>query len=188
MFTKLAIHVKLFFVSVFTLVFQGTATAKLKGLIALAALSAPVGFIEPIKQWFVQNNGYIQFVLAAIILDHLFGTIVHAWWKRDFSIKENALGLVMKLFVVFAVGILFEGINYIYAKQNILSEYLAIITRLVVFLYPALGACKNCAIMTNGKFPPLAWIRKMTRFNHNLDMREFQKNTEDKNINHQYED
>lgn len=171
----MAHYVKTFLSNIFLLIFKGTVISQLKGLALLSAILAPIGFIEPIRCWFLNNNGYIRFVLFAIALDHIIGTLIHLFWKHDFSIKRNALGLLLKLFAVFAVTVVFEGINFIYAEENILSQYLSITTRLIVFLYPAVGVLKNLSIMTNGKFPSIGMIKKIARFNHSLDLNEFEK-------------
>ncbi len=161
------------------LFFTGSAFEKLYSLFFISAVPSLIAtagslfeFIDPVKNWLIENDVYIKFVCFAIAADHIIGTIVHIWWKHDFSVKKNTVGLIIKLFCVFAVGVLFEGMRYI-STDNIVSEYLSIVTRLTVFLYPTFGALKNIAIMTNGKFPPLGWIEKLTRFNNSIDINEF---------------
>lgn len=158
---------------------KGTAIAKFKSTLILSIVTAlPLGIVETITHWITQNGAYIFFVLVAITFDHLLGSAVHLWVKKDFSFKKNIIGIFTKLALVFAVGVLFEGFQYIYSEKNLITDYLSVITRLMVFLYPAGSAFMNCALLTNGKFPPVGWMQKITKFNQNLDMNEFKRKTD----------
>ncbi len=158
------------------IIHKGTAIAKFKSTLVLSIFTAiPLGIWETITHWITQNGAYIFFVLIAITFDHLLGSAVHLWVKKDFSFKKNIIGVVTKLSLVFAVGVLFEGFQYIYPEKNLITDYLTVITRLMVFLYPAGSAFMNCGVLTGGRFPPFAFIKRRTKFNQNLDLNEFGK-------------
>lgn len=165
------------------IIHKGTAIAKFKSTLILAIVaSAPVGLLETLTHWLSENGAYIFFVLVAITIDHILGSAVHLWLKKDFSFKKNITGVFTKLALVFSVGVLFEGFQFIYAQDNFITDYLSIITRLMVFLYPAGSAFMNCALLTNGKFPPVAFMQKITKFNQNLDLTEFKKKDDENGI------
>lgn len=165
------------------LIHKGSIVAKFKSTLFISLMASPFGFVELFSEWISENGGYLFFVLLAIAIDHLMGSAVHLFIKKDFSIKKNIVGLVLKIFLVFSVGILFEGFQYIYKEDNLMTEYLTLITRLMVFLYPAGSAFMNCAILTNGKFPPIGWINKISKFNETLDVDVInKKNKQDENI------
>lgn len=128
--------------------------------------------LDFIDNWFDQNTAYISFVCLAIVLNHLSGTIVHAFIERDFSLIKNIKGLVLMLFAVTCIGALFEGFGYIYTREAPIVEYLEYVIRTMVFMYPARSAAINISIMTGGKFPPVAWLNNMSRFNTSLDVKE----------------
>jgi hypothetical protein len=153
---------------------SGEILVKGKSNLIIAASISPLAFIlEQISNWSITNGAYILFVFAAIMLDHILGTLIHLFVKRDFTIKKNVVGLVMKLGLVIAVGLLFEGINHIVVGENFIKDYLTIVLRLLVFMYPAGSAFMNSSIITNGKFPPSGFLSKLTKFQENINISEF---------------
>ena len=156
------------------LIQSGETIVKMKSTFLIAASISPLAFIvEQISDWSITNSTYILFVFAAIILDHILGTLIHLFIKRDFTIKKNVIGLVVKVGLVIAVGFLFEGINYITVGENFIKDYLTIVLRLLVFMYPAGSAFVNSSTITNGKFPPSGFMSKLTKFQENINIGEF---------------
>lgn len=102
--------------------------------------------------------------MGAMVVDHLLGTLFHAFWRRDFSAWKNIKGLLLKLTIVVTVGYLFEGLNTLMVEQSILKDYTIMVLRLMVFLYPAMSAFKNSYIMTGKRFPPMALMEKLEKF------------------------
>lgn len=137
------------------------------------------GLIKEMMDWYFGNLSYITIVGFAIIIDHGLGTIKHISIK-DFCIKKNLIGLMTKIGLVVACGILFEGLNIIIEKESFVKDYLTIVTRLIVFLYPAGSAFGNSAFISNGKFPPQSWLNKLKSFQKNLDPKEFNEKNEEK--------
>ena len=67
----------------------------------LALASSPFAYLLSfITDWFSLNSGYVIFVFIAIIMDHLIGTWVHLFIKRDFSMKKNITGFFTKTFFI----------------------------------------------------------------------------------------
>lgn len=125
----------------------------------------------------VDNIDYVRVVLSAIATDHVFGTISHLWFKRDFSILKNIGGLAIKILVVLLMGSLFDGLTILVIKEDFIYRYLLLVTRLLVFLYPAMSAMKNCHIITGGVFPPKMFMMKSLKFTETMDIKVFK--TED---------
>lgn len=153
---------------------NGTFTLKCK---ALTLLSLSLGTLAwcfgKITGWTLSNADYIAGVLTCIAVDHIIGTIYHAIKKRDFSFKKNVLGLLTKVSFCAASVILFEIIHNAMVNVPWCYQYLKVITRLTVLLYPAGSAFMNMSALTNGVFPPLGWIKKIKAFNENLDLDKF---------------
>lgn len=153
---------------------------QLKASIVIGLMISPFAWlIEKLSVWSLINQDYIAIVLVAIAVDHILGTIKHLWFERDFSVKKNLLGLITKIGLVVACGILFEGLNVIIHKDSFIKEYLTILTRLIVFIYPASSAFASSSVISNGKFPPDAWMKKIARFKENLNTNEFKQKNED---------
>lgn len=138
----------------------------------LALASSPFAYLLSfITDWFSLNSGYVIFVFIAIIMDHLIGTWVHLFIKRDFSMKKNITGFFTKTFLAIAVGVLVEGISYIMGEGLFVTDYFSILSRLMVFIYPAGSALMNVSLITKGNFPPTAWMDKIRNFNKNMDLK-----------------
>lgn len=138
-------------------------------------MSIITGISQSIRTWSVTNQEYISLVLLCIAIDHIIGTIVHAFKLKDFSIQSNIIGITKKIFLCALAGILFEAVHYTLKEVPLIYEYLKSVTRLIVVLYPAGNAFINMSILTNGKFPPFGWIKKIQAFNTNLDLEKFKK-------------
>lgn len=167
------------------LIQSGESLVRIKSTFLIAASISPIAFVvEQISNWSITNGAYILFVFAAIIIDHILGSLIHLFIKRDFTTKNNIIGLINKVGLVLVVGILFEGINHIIVGDNFIKDYLTILLRLLVFMYPAGSAFVNSGIITNGKFPPSGFLKKLSKFQENINVNEFreaeQNNTEDK--------
>ena len=87
--------------------------------------------------------------------------------------KKNIIGLFVKTSMVVAVSVIIEGMTMILGEDNFVTGYFTILTRLMVFVYPAGSALVNCAIITNGKFPPTSFMSKITKFNKDLNLKDF---------------
>lgn len=152
---------------------KGAFVIKLYGALKLALpLSVLTWVVERFTAWGISNQEYIGGVLGCIAVDHLIGSIYHLR-QRDFTIKRNAIGLVTKLALCAGAALMFEIIQGALREAPFIYEYLKIITRLIVILYPAGSAFMNMSALTNGVFPPLGWMKKIKAFNENLDLDKF---------------
>lgn len=141
----------------------------------LAIAVSPISFLlGQLTSWFSLNSGYVVFVFIAIIIDHIIGTWLHAFVKRDFSMKKNITGFFTKTFLAIAVGILAEGVTYILGSGMFVGDYFNTLSRLMVFIYPAGSALMNVSVITKGVFPPTSWMEKISNFTHKSDLGEFQ--------------
>lgn len=158
---------------------DGDLTTKLVGAFKLGVILTPFIFVwEKLSKWGITNQDYVMVVLAAILIDWFFGVWKHLK-KKTFSFKKNAGGLVLKLALCVGAGMLFEGLNSIVKDSaDIIVVSLTIVTRVIVFLYPAVSAWQNIYIVSDERFPPKAWMDKINRFNENLDIKEL---TDEKN-------
>lgn len=160
---------------------NGTIIAKTKAVAFFAFLASPLAVLfENIFNWYDSHFTYISFVLVAIIIDHLLGSYVHAYIKKDFSMKKNIQGFFIKTLLVVSVAILVEGLKHIAGGQNLLGNYIGTVSHLMVFIYPAGSAFISSAIITKGKFPPMAWMTRIANFNKDMDIGAFEKNKKKK--------
>lgn len=164
-----------FIVKNLILLHKGTLFVKLNASVKLGIGVAPVAFIvEKLTDWTVENAVYIGWVLWAIFVDWVVGVWYHIK-KKDFDWGKNALGLTLKIGMALFAGSLFEALPYFLKHDNIIAQLLLVVTRLAVFLYPAGSAFMNMAEITDGKFPPTGWIKKIKYFNENLNLKPFKE-------------
>ena len=152
---------------------DGDLPTKFSSALKLSLIASPFILIwDKIVKWGVSNQDYILIVLMAILLDWFFGIIKHLQ-KRTFSFKKNALGLILKIALTVGAGMLFEGLNSIVKDSaDIVVLSLTIVTRVIVFLYPAVSAWQNIYVVSGERFPPKAWMDRINKFNENLNVKE----------------
>ena len=158
---------------------DGYLTTKLAGAFKLGVILTPFIFVwEKLSKWGITNQDYVLVVVSAILIDWFFGVWKHLK-KKTFSFKKNEGGLILKLTLCVGAGMLFEGINSIVQNSaDIIVASLTIVTRVIVFLYPAVSAWQNIYIVSDERFPPKAWMDRINKFNENLDIKEL---TDEKN-------
>lgn len=143
-------------------------------ILAISKLSFIPAFIvfsfERLTTWYIDNHWFMQGVLIAIAIDHILGTYVHFWIKRDWSWKKNISGLFTKLIMCILGYIIFEFMHVIVQPVDFIAHYFSVVLQLMVFLYPGLSALGNMSVITKGKFPPVGWIDKLNQFNNSGDL------------------
>jgi hypothetical protein len=153
---------------------KGTIALKVKSALILSIVSSPMALIfEGVTDWLHLNIAFMSFVFGAVLIDHVVGSYVHAYIKKDFEMKKNVQGFFMKTTLIVFVFFLGRGIVHILGDESPIAFYFRMVMRLMVFIYPAGSALVNISIITNGKFPPLGFMNKITKFNNNLDIKEF---------------
>jgi hypothetical protein len=162
-----------FFLLQFVNIADGDLSTKFSGAFKISLAVSPILFIwDKIAKWGISNQDYILIVLMAILLDWFFGIIKHLQ-KRTFSFKKNASGLILKIALTVGAGMLFEGLNSIVKDSaDIVVLSLTIVTRVIVFLYPAVSAWQNIYVVSGERFPPKAWMDRINKFNENLNVKE----------------
>ena len=156
---------------------DGDLPTKFLSALKLSLIAYPFILIwDKLVKWGVPNQDYILIVLGAILVDWFFGIWKHLK-KRTFSFKQNAFGLVIKIALTTGAAFLFEGLGAIVKDSaDIIIVSLTTVTRVIVFLYPAVSAWQNIYIVSGERFPPKAWMDRINRFNENLNVKELTEN------------
>lgn len=138
---------------------------------------------ERITGWYLESYVFIFMLGFAIIADLVAGIWKHMKFNT-FSPKKMIIGFSQKIGLVILVYFLTEAFIQIIADADLDSIYFKVATKIMIFVYPAGNALVNVGIITNGKFPPLAFLKKFEKFNKTLDINELNlKNiTDEKDI------
>ena len=152
---------------------DGDLVTKFTSAFKLSLIAYPFIFLwDKLVKWGIPNQDYILIVLGAILVDWAFGIWKHLK-KRTFSFKQNAIGLIVKIALTTGAAFLFEGLGSIVKDSaDIIVVSLTTVTRVIVFLYPAVSAWQNIYIVSDERFPPKAWMDRINKFNENLNVKE----------------
>ena len=152
---------------------QSTANDVVTGLTAtskLAIVVTPFVLIwNKLTKWGIDNQDYILIVLGAIMVDWLFGTIKHIFFTGTFSLRQNAIGLTTKISLAVAGGFLFEGLNFLVKDADFILVSTKIVTRVIILMYPGISAFQNIYIVSGEKFPPKAWMERLSKYKDSLN-------------------
>ncbi|CEJ71248.1 hypothetical protein BN1195_03593 [Chryseobacterium oranimense G311] len=162
---------------------SGGVGGKIWASLKLAVVPA-AGFTisERISGWYVESKVFIWMLGFALIADLIIGIWKHAK-NGSFSPKMMILGFCQKIGLVILVYFLTEAFIQIISDANLDSVYFKVATKLMIFIYPAGNALVNVGIITNGKFPPLGFLKKFEKFNKTLDVNVFKQKEDEKDIN-----
>lgn len=175
---KFAIHLKLKLVlGLATFIEQGgEQLVRMKSSMLMSLLAVP--FIELIKRFLEKSYGLIVgdeiFVIIwawTIIIDVLLGMLKH-WKLKDFDFTELFIGFVIKM-IVSALGMMtfnlmcsIPGI----AKMELVASGLRLAGQVACFIYVGGSAFKSCYVISDKRFPPEGFMKRMKNFNQSFNV------------------
>lgn len=138
--------------------------------------------VEPLRIMFANETDYLIMLTLAIIIDLIIGALKYI--KLDkFSFKDLVIGLIVKVLVAYGGIALF--LSFASLEDGWVAEWFLLISKFTVLLYPAGSALSNMYIVTDHKFPPISFMRKLKAFDQiitpsALTIEEVKKNEKDK--------
>ena len=84
------------------------------------------------------------------------------------------------MFFVIVFYFLSEAFLQIISDAELDSVYVKVFLKFLLFIWPAGNALVNMGIITNGKFPPLAFLKKILKFNETLVYNDLKINKDEK--------
>lgn len=151
----------------------GLQTKLLISLMMSLIASACVQFFEYYLQIAIENRVFLILIFSVFMCDVLLGIWKHIK-SKDFSFRELLTKALLKLMIGFFSMVIFnamaglEGIS-----ETGLRTYFLLVGKLLTMIYYAGSAFNSMYFITNGKFPPYAWISKMKEFNKTIDPKTF---------------
>lgn len=134
-----------------------------------------LSIVERFTKWYIDNHLFILLILGALFADLFLGIWRH-YKQKTFSFTALLTGFSTKIAVVTLAYFLCEGFTQIVEEGDIGSGYIKLAYRVMIFTYPTGNALVNMGIITEGKFPPLAFLKKFDKFNKTLDVNVFKQN------------
>ncbi|MCJ8153256.1 hypothetical protein MKJ01_05705 [Chryseobacterium sp. SSA4.19] len=161
---------------------SGGVGGKIWGSVQLAAVPAVgISITEKISGWYIDSQSFILILIWTLVADLALGV-----WKHlnlnTFSFKSMIWGFAQKMFFVIVFYFLSEAFLQIISDAKLDSIYVKVFLRFLLFIWPAGNALVNMGIITKGKFPPLAFLKKIHKFNETLDYNDLKIKKDEKDI------
>jgi len=150
---------------------SGGMGGKIWSSVQLAAVpAAGISMVENLSGWYIDSQSFIQVLVGTVLADLIMGVCKH-WKLNTFSFKNMILGFTQKMFYMIVFYFLSEAaLNIIStAKLESVHLYTKVFLRFLLFIWPAGNALVNMGILTDGKFPPLSFLKRIHKFNETLD-------------------
>jgi hypothetical protein len=136
----------------------------------LSIAASPIAYVIDYYSGIIcDNKKFIVLVFSAFLVDVACGIWKHLKAK-DFSFRELMTKAMTKIAISFLAMVLFnalagmEGID-----ESGIKVYLLMIGKLMNLIYLSGSAFNNIYFITEGKFPPIAWMNRMKNFNETLN-------------------
>lgn len=174
--------IKQFLIKNLLILHSGNAVNKLFSSFKLAAVPAVgLSISERFIDWGVSNQVFISILVGTLFVDLILGVWKHLKMST-FSFKQMILGFCQKIGIVILFYFLSEALIQIISDADLDSIYVKVALKLMLFIYLAGNSLVNMGIITNGKFPPLYFLKRIDKFNKTGDVRAFNlKNKIDEN-------
>lgn len=147
---------------------SGLTLSKIAATFKISMMLAPITLLKGFDFWYLENAVYLNFVVGAIFVDWVLGTIKHALWLHDFKIKYNLRGVLVKLLLTVSLGAVFEGLKYLTMELNFVTKYFMVVLRVAVFMYPAMSIIRSSRVISDGKFPPERLFQRIENWTDEL--------------------
>jgi hypothetical protein len=143
---------------------------KLVFLTILGSLfGAIVYFFDYYRHVIIENKTFIVLIFSSFIADVILGMWAHLK-KKDFSWSELFTKGLTKIGVSLLAMIMFNAIAGVEGVgESGIKVYLLLVGKLMNLFYITGSAFNNMFYITDKKFPPIAWMKRMKEFNTTLD-------------------
>lgn len=118
-------------------------------------------FFKPILEILDNQIDFFAILSVALIIDLVIGVIKYLKLSQ-FSFKKMLLGLITKVMVSYGGMLMF--MLFASLDEGLMAQWFMLVAKFTVLLYPTGSAFANMFIVTNGKFPPVGFMRKLKSF------------------------
>ena len=126
--------------------------------IILTSLSA---FIAPLRKLVSDELSFFSVLTMALLIDLVIG-IIKYWKLSQFSFREMVTGLIIKVAVAYGGMLIFLSFQSL--DPGIAADWFGLLAKFTVLVYPAGSAFANMYVITAGRFPPIAFMKKLKDF------------------------
>lgn len=140
---------------------------------AIFAFGPLVFLLEQLNIWFDSHQGFVIGALVLIILNMIFGGMVHNR-KKQFSWKTLLKKTNEMMIILILSYFTLEVIMSVAGTSDIVTVF-RITIQVTTLLYPGSKILKNIFIFSKGEYPPEWLMKKIYNFQENGDLNELLK-------------
>lgn len=118
-------------------------------------------FVDRVKGMLDEESKFYSLIIISITIDLAIG-IGRYIKEHKFAFDAMLSGLVVKVMVAFGAMLLFSAFASL--EDGWASEWMMLVGKYAVLLYPAGSTFKNMYVLTDGRFPPVKWMKFMKAF------------------------
>lgn len=165
----IATKMKQFIITNLLLIHSGNYHEKFLAIFKLALVpAAGISVMEKLSTWYIHNHFFIILLIGGLLGDLVMGIWKHLK-KRTFSFKKLITGFIEKAGIIVVAYFLCESLIQIISDAELGTIYFKFVSKIMLFIFPAGNAFVNMGIVTDGKFPPLGFLKRFEKFNNDLD-------------------
>lgn len=117
--------------------------------------------ITPIKLLLESEKDFFVMLTMAIIIDLIVGIMKYIKLHK-FSFKDMVLGLIVKVVVGYGGMMLF--LAFASLEDGWVSEWFLLMAKFTILLYPAGSTLANMYVLTDKRFPPISFMKRLKAF------------------------
>lgn len=118
-------------------------------------------FFAPLRKLVTDEMSFFSILAMALVIDLVIGMIKY-WKLHKFSFRELVTGLMIKVLVAYGGMLMFLAFQSL--DPGVAAQWFGLIAKFTVLLYPAGSAFANMYVITAGRFPPIAFMKKLKDF------------------------
>lgn len=120
---------------------------------------------------FTQDLEFVRVLAMCLVLDLLMGV-----WKHlklhTFDFKECYTGFLTKVFISIVGMLLFNALSSINELEQLpaINGYLLLVGKIMNIVYLGGSALSSMYVVSGSKFPPVAFMKRLKKFNNTLNV------------------
>ncbi len=147
---------------------------KILASLIVSVLLSPFSFlIHLLKKYILADINFVEILSVVLTMELITGI-----WKHlklgDFHGKKLAIGFIEKVLVAFVFMILFNAVAQmgVFKGNEPVLKWLSFVAQMVIIVYVLSSAANSIFIITDGKLPPVKWMRRMAQFSNTGNAKE----------------
>lgn len=145
--------------------FKRSMVTLLKYFLGSMLMASLAMAISPLASMISGEKDYFMVLTMCVVIDLLIGAMKDLK-LHSFSFLKMLINLIIKVAVAYGAMLLF--LSFANLEEGWAAEWFTLVAKFTVLLYPAGDTLLNMYILTEGRFPPLSFMKRMKAFDEVL--------------------